>query len=45
MRAALAQQLERYRDALVARFGDDLVTLAVFGSQVTGRPATWTSWS
>jgi len=33
----LEAALERFRDALVDRFGDDLVTLAAFGSQVTGR--------
>jgi hypothetical protein len=32
----LERDLERYREALVARFGDDLVTVAVFGSRARG---------
>jgi predicted nucleotidyltransferase len=37
MRPELEAQLERFRQALEARFGEDLVTLAVFGSQAQGR--------
>ena len=36
MDRALDEDLQRFRDALRARFGDDLITLAVFGSQVLG---------
>jgi predicted nucleotidyltransferase len=37
VRPDLEQGLERLRGALESRFGDDLVTLAAFGSQVQGR--------
>jgi predicted nucleotidyltransferase len=35
--AELKADLERYREALEKRFGQDLVTLALFGSQAQGR--------
>jgi len=37
VRAELEVQLDRFRQALEERFGSDLVTLAVFGSQAQGR--------
>lgn len=37
MRPWLEEQLDRFRQALEERFGSDLVTLAVFGSQAHGR--------
>ena len=37
MRPELEQDIRRFQAALEARFGDDLITLAVFGSQVQGR--------
>jgi predicted nucleotidyltransferase len=37
MRAALRQDLGRFRSALIDRFAEDLVTLAVFGSQALGK--------
>jgi predicted nucleotidyltransferase len=36
MDQALEEDLQRFHDALRARFGDDLITLAAFGSQVLG---------
>ena len=36
VRAELERDLERFRAALESRFGEDLVTLAAFGSQVQG---------
>jgi len=35
--AALEKDLEQFRDVLEARFGDALVSLVAFGSQVQGR--------
>lgn len=37
MDPALEAPLERFHDTLAAHFGDRLITLAVFGSQVQGR--------
>ena len=37
MDAALEKDLEQFRDVLEARFGDALVSLVAFGSQVQGR--------
>jgi predicted nucleotidyltransferase len=36
MDRATEEDLQRFHDALRARFGDDLITLAAFGSQVLG---------
>jgi predicted nucleotidyltransferase len=37
VRPSLERDLQRYLELLVDRFGDDLVTLGAFGSQITGR--------
>lgn len=37
VRPDLEEDVHRFKAALEARFGDDLVTLAIFGSQVQGR--------
>lgn len=37
MHPELEEPLRRFRDALLARFGPALVTLAIFGSQAQGR--------
>jgi len=37
MTPELEHDLQRYREALEARFGDNLVTLAAFGSRVVGK--------